>query len=246
MLLPHASHVRLMGPKLVINTTSLLTGERVSFSREPNTDLVDLRTPDTNIIRLSNIVGASAGVPVVFPPTPIRGDLLVDGGVADNQGIAGLTENRCDVVIVSDASGQMEALDTMGTGEAAVYMRVSSIFQFQIRDKLLDSLASRPAGSVAFVHLFLNLKDREAEEGRYIPRLTSEVIPALARIRTDLDQFSPIERESLMYHGYTLIDAILRANCPVQRDNNLSRSRTESKKRTGQTELRGEPSGGDS
>jgi predicted acylesterase/phospholipase RssA len=209
----------LMGPKLVINTTSLLTGEGVSFSREPNTDLVDLRTPDRNFIRLSKVVGASAGVPVIFPPTPIRGDLLVDGGVADNQGIAGLTENKCEVFIVSDASGQMEAVDTMKTSEAAVYLRVSSIFQFQIREKLLDSLGSRPAGSVAFVHLYLNLKDREAKEGRSIPRLTSEVIPALARIRTDLDQFSPVERESLMYHGYTLIDASLKANCPAVMSN---------------------------
>jgi len=36
----------------------------------------------------------------------------------------------------------------------------------------------------------------------------------VARIRTDLDQFSYIETECLMYHGYTLIDAQLRANCP--------------------------------
>ena len=39
------------------------------------------------------------------------------------------------------------------------------------------------------------------------------VHPALGRIRTDLDQFSPIEREVLMYHGYTLIDAQITKHC---------------------------------
>ena len=60
----------------------------------------------------------------------------------------------------------------------------------------------------AFVHLFLNLKDRPNT-----PRVPSEYIPALGRIRTDLDQFSFIEREALMYHGYTLIDAQIQEYC---------------------------------
>ena len=62
----------------------------------------------------------------------------------------------------------------------------------------------------AFVHLFLNLKGR-----KNLPRVPSEYIPALGRIRTDLDQFSFIEREVLMYHGYTLIDAQIRKYCKI-------------------------------
>ncbi len=58
------------------------------------------------------------------------------------------------------------------------------------------------------MHLFLNLKDRVATE-----RLPSEYIPGVARIRTDLDQFSYIETEALMYHGYTLVDAQLHEFC---------------------------------
>ena len=67
----------------------------------------------------------------------------------------------------------------------------------------------------AFVHLFMNLKDRLNPT----PRVPSEYIPALGRIRTDLDQFSCIEREALMYHGYTLIDAQIKEHCK----NNLAR-----------------------
>src|SRR5262249_14090502 len=116
---------------------------------------------------------------------------------------------------VSDASGQMEALDSMGTGEAAVYGRVNSIFQFQIRKKLLDALeARRKRSEISFIHLYLNLKDLETELGRAIPRISSSLIPAVAKIRTDLDQFDPVERECLMYHGYTLIDADLKRSCP--------------------------------
>ncbi len=61
----------------------------------------------------------------------------------------------------------------------------------------------------AFVHLFMNLKDPLNPT----PRIPSEYIPALGRIRTDLDQFSFIEREALMYHGYTLIDAQIKEHC---------------------------------
>ena len=206
----------LVGPKLVLNTTSLLTGKRIVFSRVPKSDVKDFGTPDLNFVRLSRVVGASSGVPVLFPPTSVRGDLLVDGGVADNQGIEALRDEKCDVFLVSDASGQMEVADTLGTGEAVVYSRVNSILQFQIRKKLIGELqALRGSGSeVAFIHLYVNLKDREAEEGgNPIARVSSELVPSLARIRTDLDQFSPIERESLMYHGYTLIDAELSEHC---------------------------------
>jgi hypothetical protein len=206
----------LVGPKLVLNTTSLLTGERTAFSRVSKSDAKDFGTPDLNFVRLSRIVGASSGVPVLFPPTSVRGDLLVDGGVSDNQGIEALRHEECDVLLVSDASGQMEVADTLSTSEAAVCSRVNSILQFQVRGKLIGELKElRSHGNeVAFIHLYVNLKDREAEKGHSIPRVSSELVPSLARIRTDLDQFSPIERESLMYHGYTLIDAELQEHCP--------------------------------
>jgi hypothetical protein len=204
----------LYGPNLILNTTSLLTGERVGFSRVPISGMAALSRVNKNVLPISRVVGASSGVPVLFPPTVINGDVLVDGGVSDNQGIEALLgHNPCDTLIVSDASGQMESKDTVKAGETSVYARVNDILQFQVRAKLLELLVTwqdPPRKCFAFVHLFLNLKDRP----QVTNRVPSEYIPAIGRIRTDLDQFSYVEREALMYHGYTLIDAQLLEYCP--------------------------------
>jgi hypothetical protein len=181
----------------------------------------EMKTSNKNNLPLSRVVGASSGVPVLFPPTHIFGDTLVDGGVADNQGLEALLEHERSaaqpaghVLLVSDASGQLEAIHTINSSEEKVFGRVNSILQFQVRAKLLDRLVQWKvdAGQLlryfGFVHLFLNLKDRGIAA-----RLPSEIIPAVARIRTDLDQFSLVEREALMYHGYTLIDAQINQYC---------------------------------
>jgi hypothetical protein len=158
-------------------------------------------------------VGASACVPGLFPPVPVSGDMLVDGGVSDNQGIEGLLENECNVLLVSDASGQMEQVHKQSSGTVPVVGRTMSILQFQVRNKLLKLLQvwkEEAAGRrFAFIHTHLSLKDRAGA-----PRVPSEYVLGIARIRTDLDQFSYVERESLMYHGYTLIDSQIRAYCP--------------------------------
>ena len=214
------SSLVLTGPTVVLNTTSLLTGERKGFTREPVSGTKELNRVNRNILKLSSVVGASSGVPGLFPPTTILGDRLVDGGVADNQGIDALVNfdhlldgDDFDVLLVSDAAGQMEPVHRLGMRTFKVMGRTISIFQFQLRRKMLKilSLWKDSAGGgreFAFVHLFLNLKDRPNT-----PRLPSEYIPALGRIRTDLDQFSFIEREALMYHGYTLIDAQIKKHC---------------------------------
>ena len=122
--------------------------------------------------------------------------MLVDGGVADNQGIeALLSEGQPpgntlpQILLVSDASGQLEARHTISTGDPEVFLRVNDILQFQVRSKLIDRLVQwwkedLPSHRYfAYTHLFLNLKDRGVNE-----RLPAEMIPGVARIRTDLDQ----------------------------------------------------------
>ena len=254
------------GPKVILNATSLLTGQRRSFLRRPVSGLSELGRINANVLRLSRVVGASSGMPGAFPPTTISGDVLVDGGVSDNQGIEALVnldrelkpgecyesrgdddtcgrddtcgcdetrecdevrgyeERRCgasptcvaedfDVLLVSDASGQLELAHRIGRRSIKVLARTVSVLQYQLRRKVINLLRDWKCHGTgkrefAFVHLFLNLKDRRIRH-----RVPSEYIPALGRIRTDLDQFSHIEREALMYHGYTLIDAQIRKHC---------------------------------
>jgi predicted acylesterase/phospholipase RssA len=228
----------LTGPRLLLNTTSLMTGERKAFSRDANTYLAQLNSSNKNVLKLSRVVGASSGVPLVFPPTSIFGELLVDGGVSDNQGIEGLlpspeqyspkkgkhavkhAKKDCPppddyvpvgTLLISDACGQLEPKDTLSTDGLSVYSRVNDILMHQVRNKLLALLASvHEAGHIrfAFVHLLLNLADGGIEK-----RVPSEFVEPLGRIRTDLDQFSYVEAEALMYHGYTLIDAMIKRWC---------------------------------
>ena len=56
----------LTGPTVVLNTTSLLKGERKGFKREPVSHLSELHHRNQNVLKLSRVVGASSGVPGVF------------------------------------------------------------------------------------------------------------------------------------------------------------------------------------
>ncbi len=201
------------GPKLILNTTSLLDGSKVPFSRVPVSRFSEFGKVNKNTYKLSRIVGASSCVPGLFPPVPVKGDKLVDGGVSDNQGVEIMLEEQPDIILVSDASGQMEVIHSIKDHVVAVISRTMSILQFQVREKIINILkgwreVDKNAREFAFAHLFLNLKDRSNT-----PRVSSEFIQALGRIRTDLDQFSLIERESLMYHGYTLMNAQIIKHC---------------------------------
>ena len=143
------------GPTVVLNTTSLLTGERKGFTREPVSGLNELHRVNQNVLKLSRVVGASSGVPGLFPPTTISGDELVDGGVADNQGIDALVSldrlldgdedlvkdgDDFDVLLASDASGEMELVHRLANRVSDVMGRTFSIFQFQLRRKILRIL----------------------------------------------------------------------------------------------------------
>lgn len=202
---PEIEH--LAGPKLLINTTSLLSGERVTFSRQTSSSINQLFSSNNNNLPLSLIVAASAGVPGAFPTTQIAGDMLIDGGVSDNQGLEALLEEDCDVLLVSDAAGNMDKVNTFKPSLFSVLCRTNRILQFQVRRKVLEKLSNWDK-EFAFVHLLDN------EKGKSEHRVPTEYIQSLAGLRTDLDQFSYIEQETLMYHGYTLIDAKLKRHCP--------------------------------
>ena len=188
-------------------------------------------------MRLGSAVAASACVPGIFEPLSLAnlyeriasdgsGKVrplvrLVDGGVHDNQGIGAVLEQGCSVVLVSDASGQMEDQDQPGSGLLGVPLRSNSILQSRVRVSQYADLESRLRGGtlkgLMFVHLKKDLDTRPVDwidcqdpsEPIVNSPLTSygvqkTVQRRLAAIRTDLDSFSEAEAYALMTSGYLM------------------------------------------
>ena len=232
-------------PVLVLNSTSLNTGHLWQFMAtwmgEPPGDInvaIDsnerLRRmyyheapPGHHKMRLGYAVGSSACVPGVFAPLnlknlyPDRDVLLVDGGVHDNQGTASLLEQGCAVVLVSDASGQMDSQAHPSSGLVSVPLRSNGIMMSRVREAQFRELAARQRSGrirgLMFLHLKLDL-DIESIDwiGEHSPEdpvkpdpvtdydLPKELQRKLADIRTDLDSFSDVEGFALMTSGYRM------------------------------------------
>ena len=144
---------------------------------------------------------------------------LVDGGVYDNQGIATLHEQECQVMLVSDASGQTGVEKDPSGDRLGVSTRANNVLMARIRQcqhQLLCSLQeAKLLRGLMFVHL---KKGLEAETVDWIgcndkasmpasSKLTTyeirqDVQRALASVRTDLDSFSNCEADALMLSGY--------------------------------------------
>ncbi len=208
-------------------------------------------------IRLGHAVAASACVPAVFEPLSLK-DLyeevktkapvvkgknlppqelrvrLVDGGVCDNQGVMGLIEQECDVLLVSDASGHMEAEPIPGAGLINVPLRSSSILQTRVRGEQYRHLRERRRSGLLRGLMFVHLKqdlgvkplnwlecpaDLAVSEfdqpEQYAGDLTSygvakDVQQSLAAVRTDLDSFCDVEADALMASAYMMTKAQLK------------------------------------
>ena len=188
--------------------------------------------PDYQHFRLGDAVAASSSVPGLFEPLVLP-DLydgkivrLVDGGVYDNQGIASILEQDCTVMIVSDASGQMDALDHPSGGRLGVPLRSFSVSMARVRQSQFEELAARRRSGLLKGLVFLHLKKgldadpvdwRECQDpheasdlarpaearGPLVPYgLQKSVQRLISAIRTDLDSFTEVEAFALMTSGY--------------------------------------------
>ncbi len=239
-------------PILVINATALNTGHNWQFTGtwmgEPpaNGDSeVDANyrlrrmyheeaPKQASKVRLGHAVAASSCVPGLFEPLPLERLYpdkivrLVDGGVQDNQGTSALLEQGCSVLIVSDASGQMDGLDDPSTGLLGVPLRANSILQARVREAQYRELeVRRRAGllrGLAFLHLKKGLESDPVDwVGCQDPMppvrrdpltaygIQKHVQRRLAAIRTDLDSFSDTEAYALMLSGYRMLDRELQS-----------------------------------
>jgi predicted acylesterase/phospholipase RssA len=188
-------------------------------------------------MELSRAVAASACVPGIFSPLTIADAYeglqvqLVDGGVHDNQGTVSLLAHDCNILLVSDACGQLrlEPGPAAGfAGLAAYALRSQDILMERVRQANFAGLAARKRVGLLRGLMFLHMKDgldadpirpRFSQESYELKRealspsgVRKEFQQALAELRTDLDAFSEIESHGLMACGYQM------ASCAFQRD----------------------------
>jgi predicted acylesterase/phospholipase RssA len=241
-------------PILVLNATTLNTGHNWQFTTswmgEPP-GRIDTRVdgnerlrrmyyweaPERHQqVRLGHAVAASSCVPGLFEPLSLdelyagRVVRLVDGGVCDNQGVAGLLEQDCTVMLVSDGSGQTESQPQPSQGPVGVPLRSNAILQARVREAQYYELRSRRRSSLLRGLMFVHLKEdldvdpvdwvdcpdpyQASDDSRPAARrglLTSygiakDVQTLLAGVRTDLDSFSDVEACALMVSGYRMTE----------------------------------------
>jgi NTE family protein len=162
-------------------------------------------------------------VPGVFKPFPIH-DLyrnsedeeivnqLVDGGVFDNQGIDALERAKCDFIICSDGSGQLESELDPPARALPVITRANSVLMTRVREQMLKDFQSAPNKTVLHLRQLCH-RDLHGDPAfppipgpafRSDPKKKDGLVYRLSNLRTDLDSFSDIEACSLMYQGYHL------------------------------------------
>ena len=237
-------------PILILNATTLNTGHNWQFttsfmgesplSIDPEVDgnnrlrrlyYDDAPTEELKQFRLARAVGASACVPVLFEPIAVGGLYpdktvrLADGGVHDNQGIVGVLEQDCTVILVSDASGQVGVEDDPNPSELSVAVRSNDLLMARVRGAQYRDLKARLRSRVVRGLMFLHLrKDLDVDpvdwvgckDGLVAPErkqstsygILKDIQKRLAAIRTDLDSFGEAEAFALMTSGYCMTDQV--------------------------------------
>jgi predicted acylesterase/phospholipase RssA len=194
-------------------------------------------------VRLGDAVAASSCVPGLFEPLLLDGLYpdddgklkneslisvrLVDGGACDNQGIGTLLEQDCTVMLVSDASGQMDAMNQPGERPLSVLLRTSSVSQDRVREAHYTDIAARKRSSLLRDLLFIHLRQGLAGESvawKDCPSIFKQsdfenagdqadatsygvdvaVQRKLSALRTDLDSFNDAEAYALMASAYRM------------------------------------------
>jgi len=188
---------------------------------------------------LSRAVAASACVPLVFEPLRLDASYggievtLVDGGVHDNQGTVALLAADCNVVLVSDACGQLtlQAQPPQGmTAGLSAGSRSMDTLMERVRLANYADLAARQRTGLLRHLMFLHMKAGLDADVIRLPfssesytlereKLTPfgvlrDLQQALAELRTDLDAFTEIESAALMACGYKMASQALESDLP--------------------------------
>lgn len=243
-------------PALVLNATTVNTGHAWQFTPTwmgespwavsdaadavPRLEWAGYQPAAGWQVGLGQAVAASACVPFLFDPLRLDGVYaggvqvqLVDGGVHDNQGTVALLAMNCNVVLVSDACGQLVYEPTVAPGLAGLLgfasRTMDTVMERTRQARHADLQARRDAGQLRRL-MFLHIKAglRAGVVARNAPAAPSADAPVappapplgaplhspsgvrrdfqqrLAELRTDLDRFEPDERNALMACGYQM------------------------------------------
>jgi hypothetical protein len=181
-------------------------------------------------MRLARAVAASACVPGVFSPLELAAPYeiemsvrLVDGGVYDNQGTVALLASNCNVLLVSDAAGQLllEPSPKEGLrGLISYAARAMDTLMERVRQANFGDLSARRMTGLVRGMMFLHMKaglDADpvrltfSDEAYTLKRaalsrsgVRKDLQQAIAELRTDLNVFTADESLSLMACGYQM------------------------------------------
>lgn len=218
------------GPQIILTTTDLATGRAFRISRDFVGSFDFGYVPVPPGITVGFAAAASAAVPAFFPPAslPTAGLglrnapevlSLVDGGVYDNLGLEwfqGWDSGRpssaeaADFLIVANAGGLLSQTTHPYGGLRGLWrakdVQYSQTTRLRVRWYVADLLAARRRGLYLAIELDprdFKLPDRSPiNPALYEDALPSRVVAPLARLRTDLDRFTPEEANLLSYHAY--------------------------------------------
>lgn len=233
-------------PALVLNATSVNTGRGWQFTATwmgespwalnegaDNIERLEWARYDVDAhwqIELARAIAASAAVPGVFSPLELSGEAypdvrvqLVDGGVNDNQGIVSLLAMNCNVLLASDASGQLrlERGPSPGVkGFISYANRAMDVLMERVRQATFADLVARKRTRAIRGLMFLHMKAGldaetirlnfsqetfEAERTALSPSgVRKDFQRALSELRTDLNEFTVLESRALMACGYKM------------------------------------------
>lgn len=240
---PHFHNLELINkvPILIINATAQNNGHNWRFTASgmgENPYMYD-STTDKNIVyeyrryedfpppynetSIGDAVAASSAVPGLFDPIEMKGIYpdttiaLSDGGVYDNQGIASIIDEECNIVIISDASKQLNEIKTPPLFTFGMLSRTNDVLMNKIRDTEFELAKEMQKNgridALAVIHLKHgfgvavakeNGENQSSSDTDLYKILDKEIQKTLANIRTDLDAFHDTESAALMYSGYEI------------------------------------------
>jgi hypothetical protein len=165
---------------------------------------------DTDLNPLALIVAASSAYPAFFPPISFshsdvgapegslgKGEYFTDAGIFDNLGLYGLKMGGPEPLgkmYASDAGRSFVPQKETEFGILRTALRAVDIFMFRIRQ--LDLAASASTSSARII----SISDDTSVDGASSRAIQGQ----LENVRTDLDEFSELEIEELIRHGYYL------------------------------------------